>query len=166
MPLLAVSASPAICPGGSVGKNPPAMWETWVWSLGREDPREDGKATHSSTGLCWWLSGEESTCNVGDLSSIPGLGRSPGEGKGYPVQYSGLENSMDCIVRGLTKSWTQLSSFHFHIASQAPDLPSWKIHFNKISRWLSCTSRLETLLAESVFKIPVVRLGESRGCTC
>ena len=40
--------------------------------------------------------GEESTCNAGDLGSIPGLGRSPGEGKGYPFQYSGLENSMDC----------------------------------------------------------------------
>ena len=40
--------------------------------------------------------GKESACNVGDLGSIPGLGRSPGEGKGYPLQYSGLENSMDC----------------------------------------------------------------------
>ena len=38
---------------------------------------------------------KESACNVGDLGSIPGLGRSPGEGKGYPLQYSGLENSMD-----------------------------------------------------------------------
>ena len=42
--------------------------------------------------------GKESACNVGDLSSIPGLGRSPGEGKGYPLQYSGLKNSMDIIV--------------------------------------------------------------------
>ena len=41
--------------------------------------------------------GKESTCNAGDLGSIPGLGRSPGEGKDYPLQYSGLENSMDCI---------------------------------------------------------------------
>ena len=41
------------------------------------------------------LSGKESACNAGDLGSIPGLGRSPGEGKGYPLQYSGLENSMD-----------------------------------------------------------------------
>ena len=40
---------------------------------------------------------------MGDLGSIPGLGRSPGEGKGYPLQYSGLENSMDCIVYGVTK---------------------------------------------------------------
>ena len=44
---------------------------------------------------------------------IPGLGRSPEEGKGYPFQYSGLENSMDCIVHGVAKSWTRLSDFHF-----------------------------------------------------
>ena len=42
----------------------------------------------------------------GDLGLIPGLGRSPREGKGYPLQYSGLENSMDCIVHGVEKSWT------------------------------------------------------------
>ena len=42
--------------------------------------------------------GKESACSVGDLGSIPGLRRSPGEGKGYPLHYSGLENSMDCIV--------------------------------------------------------------------
>ena len=53
--------------------------------------------------------GKESACNAGHLDSIPGLGRSSGEGKGYPLQYSGLENPMDCIVHGVTKSWTQLS---------------------------------------------------------
>ena len=53
------------------------------------------------------------TCNAGDLGSIPGLGRSSGEGNGYPLQYSGLENSIDCIVHGITKSWTRLSNFHF-----------------------------------------------------
>ena len=47
--------------------------------------------------------GKAYTCNAGDLGSIPGLGRSPGEGKGYSVQYSGLENSMDCIVQGVAK---------------------------------------------------------------
>ena len=57
--------------------------------------------------------GKESTCNVGDLGSIPGLGRSPGKGKGYPLQYLGLENFMDCIVCGITKSQTWLSDFHF-----------------------------------------------------
>jgi len=50
--------------------------------------------------------GKESACNIGDMGSIPGLGRSPGEGKDYPLQYSGLENSMDCIVHGVAKSWT------------------------------------------------------------
>ena len=49
--------------------------------------------------------------------SIPGLGRSCGEGKGYPLQYSGLENSMDCIVHGVAKSWTQLSDFHFALSA-------------------------------------------------
>ena len=57
--------------------------------------------------------GKESACNVGDLGSIPGLGRSLGEGKGYPLQYCGLENSMDCIVHGVTKSQTRLNDFHF-----------------------------------------------------
>ena len=58
--------------------------------------------------------GSESTLFVGDLGSIPGLGRYLGEGKGYPLQYSGLENSMDCIVHGVAKSRTWLSNFHFH----------------------------------------------------
>ena len=53
----------------------------------------------------------ESVWNTGDLGSIPGLGRSPGEEKGYPLQYSGLENSMDCTVHGVAKSWTRLSDF-------------------------------------------------------
>jgi len=58
--------------------------------------------------------GKESDSNVGDLGSIPGLGRSPGEGKGHPLQYYGLENSMDYIDHGVAKSQTQLSYFHFH----------------------------------------------------
>ena len=57
--------------------------------------------------------GKESTCHAGDLGAIPGLGRSPGEGKGYPLQYSGLENFMDCTVHGVTKSRTRLNDFHF-----------------------------------------------------
>ena len=54
---------------------------------------------------------KESTCNVEDLGLIPGLGRSPGEGEGSPLQCSGLENSMDCIVHGVAKSRTRLSDF-------------------------------------------------------
>ena len=57
--------------------------------------------------------GKESTCNAGDLGLIPGLGRSPGEGKGYPLLFSGLENSMDYRVYGVTKSRARLSDFHF-----------------------------------------------------
>ena len=57
--------------------------------------------------------GKESTCNAGDLGSILGLGRSPGGGNGYPLQYSGLENSMDSIVHGVAKSQRRLSGFHF-----------------------------------------------------
>jgi len=57
--------------------------------------------------------GTESACNAGDPGSIPELGRFPGEGKGYPLQYSGLENSKDTIVPGVTKSQTRLSHFHF-----------------------------------------------------
>jgi len=64
-------------------------------------------------GLPCGSAGKESACNTRDLGLIPGLGRSPREGNSYPLQYSGLENSMDCIVQGVTKSQTQLSGFHF-----------------------------------------------------
>ena len=57
--------------------------------------------------------GKESACNMGDLGLIPELGRSPGKGSGYPLQYSGLENSMKCTIHWVTKSWTWLSDFHF-----------------------------------------------------
>ena len=62
--------------------------------------------------------GKEFACNAGDLGSIPELGRSPGEGNDYPLQYSGLANSMDCIVHGVVKSWTLLSDFHFYFLVQ------------------------------------------------
>ena len=64
-------------------------------------------------GFSYGSAGKESTCNAGDLALIPGLGRSPGEGKGYQLQHSGLENSMQCTVHWVTKSWTGLSDFHF-----------------------------------------------------
>ena len=67
-------------------------------------------------------------CNAGDLGSIPGLGRSPGEGNGYPLQYCGLENSIDCIVHGVEKSWTRLNDFHFHflVAQRVKNPPEMK----------------------------------------
>ena len=67
---------------------------------------KSGVPLYSSVGLLGFpchLAGKQSVCNAGDLGSIPGLGRSPGEGKGYPLQYSGLENSMDCIVHGVAE---------------------------------------------------------------
>ena len=83
-------------------KNLPAMQETPVRFLGCEDPLEKGQATHANIlGLPCGSAGKEFTYNVGDLGSIPGLGRSPGEGNSYPLQYSGLRSpwtkqSMGC----------------------------------------------------------------------
>ena len=65
-------------------------------------------------GLPYGSAGKEFICSVGDLGLIPGLGRSPGEGKSYPLQYSGLENSMNCVVHGVAKSQTRMSDFHTH----------------------------------------------------
>ena len=76
-------------------KHLPAMQETLVLFLGWEDTlRRARLPTPVFSGFPCGLAGEESTCNVGHLGLTPGLGRSPGEGKGYPLQYSGLENSM------------------------------------------------------------------------
>ena len=72
-----------------------------------------GAIIKSLEGFLYGSACKESAYNVGDLGSIPGLRRSPGEGDSYPLQYSGLENSMDCIVHGVTKSQTRLSAFHF-----------------------------------------------------
>ena len=61
--------------------------------------------TSALIGFLCGSAGKESTCNAGDLSLIPGLGRFPGEGKGYyPLQYSGLKNPLDCIAHGVTES--------------------------------------------------------------
>ena len=95
-------------------KNLPAMEDTPVQFQGWEICwRRGGLPTPVFLGFPCGLAGKESSCNVGDLGSIPGLGKSPGEGKGYPLQYSCLENSMDCVVHGVTKSQTRLSGFHF-----------------------------------------------------
>ena len=80
----------------------------WLWT---ELP--SGLPQFPHLGFPCGSAGKASACNAGDLGLIPGLGRSPEEGKGYPLQYSGLENSMDCIVHGVAKSQTQLSDFHF-----------------------------------------------------
>ena len=95
-------------------KNPPAMQDIPVQLLSREDPLEKGlDTTPVFLGFPWGSPDKEPICYSGDLGSIPGLGRSPGEGNGYPLQYSGLENSKDCIVHSVTKSRTRLNNFHF-----------------------------------------------------
>ena len=91
-------------------KNLPECRSPWFDSWGGKIGwRRDRLPTPVFLGFPCDSAGKESTSNVGDLGSIPGLGRSHGEGKGYPLQYSGLENPMDCIA----KSQTQLSNFHF-----------------------------------------------------
>ena len=102
--------------------------------------------------MCWYRkpggsAGKESACNAGDLGSKPGLGRSPGEGNSYPLQYSDLENSMDCIVHGVAKSWTQLRDFHFHRNSP-------------LRRWLLFT-RMSQCMARGLNLYPLVQRTES-----
>ena len=96
-------------------KNLPAVQETLVWFLGWEDPqRRDRLPTPVFLGFPCGSPGKASACNARHLGSMPGLEKSPGEGKGYPLQYFGLENSMDCIVHGVTMSQAWLSDIHFH----------------------------------------------------
>ena len=81
----------------------------------------------------WYIyggsAGKESACNAGDLGSIPGLGRFPGEGKSYPLQYSGLENSMDYIGHRVAKSQRRPSDFHYGIKL------SWGIFYSLTNLW-------------------------------
>ena len=112
--------------------------------------------------------GKESTCNVGDLGSVPGLGRFRGKGISYPFQYSGLENSMDCIVHGVTKHWTWLSRFHSHftliwllepvfiipfLKFELPDGTSQLVFYEDITDE-SAANVLEFLKDDSQFAIP------------
>ena len=88
-------------------KNPPAMQETSVQFLGQEDLLKKCRLlTPVFLDFPCGSAGKESACNAGDLGLILGLGRSPGEGKGYPLLFSSLENSMDCIVHGIAKIYT------------------------------------------------------------
>ncbi|CAI9179824.1 unnamed protein product [Rangifer tarandus platyrhynchus] len=90
------------------------MQETPVQFLIRKIPwRRDRLPTPVFLGFHCGSAGKESACNAGDLSLIPGLGRSPGEGKGYPLQYSGLENSMDYPWSRQESDTTERLSLHF-----------------------------------------------------
>ena len=96
------------------GSHPCKDW-TWWCSVKIHFSLSDLKSTSRDVwGFSGSSAGKESTCNAGDLGLIPRLGRSSGEGNGYPLQWSGLENSMDFTTHGVTKSWTRLSGFHFH----------------------------------------------------
>ena len=75
-------------------------------SLGSSPSKLINNVSDMSLGFPGSSAGKESACNAGDTSSIPGLGRSPGEGNSYPLQYSALENSMYCIVYGVAKGQT------------------------------------------------------------
>ena len=83
----------------------------WV---GKIHCRSDRLPTPVFLGFPCGSAGKESICSAEDLGSIPELGRSPGEGKGYPLRYSSLKNSMNSAVHGVTKSWTRPSDFQFH----------------------------------------------------
>ena len=87
------------------------FWRHWVFHCVR---------VFSSRGFSCGSAGKESACNAGDLGSIPGWGRSPGEGKGYPVQHSGLENPMDCVVHGVAHGWVP---FTFCFSTRSPWWP-------------------------------------------
>ena len=97
--------------------------------------------------------GKEYACNAGDLGSIPRLGRSPGEANSYPLQYSDLENSMDCIVHGVTNSQTQLINFHLHFGDQSKDIQrAHGIGIVKDQRAWNNIAYLHSLIQANIFK--------------
>ena len=119
----------------------------------------------------WWNLGgsadKESSCNVGGVGLIPGLGRSPGEGNGYPLQYSGLENSMDCIVHGAAKNRTRLCDFQFTLT-----LREFYLEFRKkifVYIYISFYFKNESFMKKYVFNIfqcynPVILLNRYFKC--
>ena len=127
---------PSPMPGVHSNSRPLSWWRIYICSYiflltGLETPWRWGPYflflwifLFISVGFPGSSAGKESACNAGDPGSIPWLGRSPGEGKGYLLQYSGLENSMDCIVHGAANSWTWLKNFHFSLTG-TPYTSSW-----------------------------------------
>ena len=127
-----------------------APWE-YSWHRNWLSPEQviQKRASRKQQSFPGGSAGKESACNAGDLGLIPGLKRSPGEGN--PLQYSGLENFMDCTVHEVTRSWTQLSDFHFISLQETavpiviiPDLvsevkPSHLLHFIQ-EKWASKSS--------------------------
>ena len=138
-------------------KNLPAMQETPVqfW-VGKIHWRRDRLPTPVFLGFLCGSAGKESACNVGNLGLIPGLGRSPEEEKGYPLQYSGLENSMDYTVHGVTKSQTWLSDLYFTHYIYLMFSSKWFMYFFNVSFdftliYFSSHSQGEATLLQSFF---------------
>ena len=112
---------------GSVGKESACNAEDlgWIPGLGRSGWRRDRLPTPVFLGFPGGSAGKESAYNAGGLYSIPGLGRYPVEGIGYPLQYFVLENSMDCLVHRVIKSWTWLSDFYYYAKAINPAELKW-----------------------------------------
>ena len=130
-------------------KNLLATQETLVQFLVRKIRwRRDRLPTTVFLGFPGGSVGKESAYNVGDLGLIPGLGKSPGEGKGYPLQYSGLENSMECIVHRVAKSRTLRSNFHFlkiYLAALGLSCSMWDlVPLPGIEPWALCIRSMES----------------------
>ena len=103
--------------------------------------------------------GKESAFNVGDLGSIPGLGRSPGEGKGYPLQYSGLENSMDCIVHGVAKIQTRLrETFAAFYTMEFYCIHSKNVILPFAATWIDLENIMQSKLSVREKQIPICRI--------
>ena len=137
-----------------VNCNPSRLLYPWNSSV-----KNTGVGCHS---LLHSSVGKESTCNAGDLGSIPGLGRSPGEGKAYPLQCSGMENPTDYTVPGVAKSQTRLSDFHFTSQAKIVNFPKWKFNHGagpfshspqnlSIAHQCSCASDKTLSVTDSLF---------------
>ena len=117
-------------------------------------------------------SGEESACNAGDLGSVPGLGRSPGVQNGYPLQDSGLENSMDCLVHGVAKSRTWLSDFCFHVYNRelvgSYSFYTWLCVYVNATFSVSIASTVKHILAlcDDLKWLGWEGVSRGVGCTC
>ena len=118
-------------------------------------------------GLLKWFSGKESTCQAGDMGSIPWLGRSPREGNGYPLQYSCLENSMDrgawrATVHGVAESWTEHASHAIYAVLGEP----WWPHLSVASVPSKLLMGQEWLSFRGEWAIPHTPLPRLGLCTC
>ena len=107
---------------------------------------------------------------MGDLGWIPGLGRSPGEGKGRLLQYSGLENNMDCTVHGVTKSLTQLNDLHLLfdlMKSPYQKFPLYQVHNSLQSSLTLCSTQDQReKFEEKNLPLPPIKITQQHGQSC